>query len=88
MVFVKLLFLRSTVEWAPKQSCRRAYCMKSFPGAIAAENKAMELMGAFGYVRDYDVEKYWRDCKMIQLWEGGAQLGRLDVCRGYYDLDL
>ncbi len=56
--------------------------------AVSVCNKAMELMGAFGYVRDYDVEKYWRDCKMIQLWEGGAQMGRLDVCRAYYDLDL
>lgn len=56
--------------------------------AVSVTNKAMELMGAFGYVRDYDIEKYWRDCKMIQLWEGGAQLGRLDVCRGYYDLNL
>ena len=45
-------------------------------------------MGSFGYVREYDVEKYWRDSKMIQLWEGGAQLGRLDVARGYYDLNL
>ena len=56
--------------------------------AVSVTNKAMELMGSFGYVRDFDVEKYWRDCKIIQLWEGGAQLGRLDVCRGYYDLNL
>jgi alkylation response protein AidB-like acyl-CoA dehydrogenase len=56
--------------------------------AVSVTNKAMELMGSFGYVREYDVEKYWRDCKIIQLWEGGAQLGRLDVCRGYYDLNL
>jgi alkylation response protein AidB-like acyl-CoA dehydrogenase len=56
--------------------------------AVSVTNRAMELMGSFGYVRDYDVEKYWRDCKIIQLWEGGAQLGRLDVCRGYYDCNL
>ena len=37
---------------------------------------------------DYDVEKFWRDCKFIQLWEGGAQLGRNDFCRGYYDCNL
>ena len=56
--------------------------------AVTVTNKAMELMGSYGYVRDYDVEKYWRDCKIIQLWEGGAQLGRFDVCRGYYDCSL
>jgi len=56
--------------------------------AVMVANKAMELMGSYGYVRDYDVEKYWRDCKIIQLWEGGAQLGRFDICRGYYDCNL
>jgi alkylation response protein AidB-like acyl-CoA dehydrogenase len=56
--------------------------------AVMVTNKAMELMGSYAYVRDYDVEKYWRDCKIIQLWEGGAQLGRFDVCRGYYDCSL
>ena len=56
--------------------------------AVMVTNRAMELMGSYGYVRDYNVEKYWRDCKIIQLWEGGAQLGRFDVCRGYYDCNL
>ncbi|MCG2794753.1 MAG: acyl-CoA/acyl-ACP dehydrogenase, partial [Actinomycetia bacterium] len=50
-------------------------------------NKAMELMGSYGYAADYNVEKYWRDNKIIQIWEGGGQLGRLDVARGYYDYD-
>ncbi len=49
-------------------------------------NKAIELMGSYGYMKNYNVEKYWRDSKEIQLWLGGAQLGRLDVARGYYDL--
>jgi alkylation response protein AidB-like acyl-CoA dehydrogenase len=56
--------------------------------AVSVTNRAMELMGSYGYVRECDVEKYWRDCKIIQLWEGGAQLGRFDVCRAYYNLPL
>ncbi len=47
-------------------------------------NRAMELMGSYGYVREYHVEKYLRDSKIIQLWLGGGQLGRLDVVRGHY----
>jgi len=54
--------------------------------AIMVTNRAMELMGSYGYMRGFDVEKYWRDCKEIQLWLGGAQLARLDVARGYYEL--
>lgn len=56
--------------------------------AVNVTNRAMELMGSYGYVREYDVEKYWRDCKIIQLWEGGVQLGSFDICRGYYDCKL
>ncbi len=56
--------------------------------SVMVVNRAMELMGSYGYVRDCNVEKYWRDSKIIQLWEGGAQLGRFDVCRAYYDLPL
>lgn len=52
--------------------------------AIMVTNKGMELMGSYGYIRDYHVEKYWRDVKEIQLWLGGAQLGRFDIARGYY----
>jgi alkylation response protein AidB-like acyl-CoA dehydrogenase len=54
--------------------------------AVMVTNKAMEVMGSYGYTREFDVEKYWRDCKEIQLWLGGAQLARLDVVRGYYEL--
>jgi alkylation response protein AidB-like acyl-CoA dehydrogenase len=54
--------------------------------AVMVTNRAMELMGSYGYMREFDVEKYWRDCKEIQLWLGGAQLARLDIARGYYEL--
>ena len=49
-------------------------------------NMAMELTGSYGYMKDYHIEKYLRDCKIMQLWEGGAQLGRIDVARGRYSM--
>ncbi|MGR8949027.1 MAG: acyl-CoA dehydrogenase family protein [Gammaproteobacteria bacterium] len=47
-------------------------------------NKAMELTGSYGYSTEAPIEKYLRDSKIIQLWLGGAQLGRLDVAQGLY----
>jgi butyryl-CoA dehydrogenase len=67
-----------------RASIAKVFCCDA---AINATNRAMELMGSYGYVTDYHVEKYWRDAKTLQLWEGGAQLARLDVARGYYDFD-
>jgi alkylation response protein AidB-like acyl-CoA dehydrogenase len=76
-------------DGASSQMLSRASTAKVFccDAAINATNGAMELMGSYGYVTDYYVEKYWRDAKTLQLWEGGAQLARLDVVRGYYDFD-
>lgn len=67
-----------------RASTAKVFCCDT---AIHATNRAMELMGSYGYVADYFVEKYWRDAKTLQLWEGGAQLARFDVARGYYDFD-
>jgi len=67
-----------------RASVAKVFCCDA---AVHAANRAMELMGSYGYVTDYHVEKYWRDSKLLQLWEGGAQLGRFDVNRGYYDFD-
>ncbi len=54
--------------------------------AVKVCNMAMELTGSYGYMKDYNIEKYLRDCKIMQLWEGGGQLGRIDVARGRYDM--
>ena len=67
----------------------RTSASKVFTGdmCVMVMNKAMELTGSYGYSREYCIEKYWRDSKINQLVEGGAQLGRLDVAAGWYDLE-
>ena len=54
--------------------------------AVKVCNMAMELTGSYGYMKHFNIEKYLRDCKIIQLWEGGGQLGRIDVARGHYEM--
>jgi len=49
-------------------------------------NKGMELMGANGYSKECNLEKYLRDAKACQLWLGGQQVSKYDIARGYYDL--
>ena len=50
-------------------------------------NKAMELMGSYGYAFEYNLEKYLRDVKILQLWLGGPQRALLDTALGYYDFE-
>jgi alkylation response protein AidB-like acyl-CoA dehydrogenase len=41
---------------------------RSFAGdtAMFVTNKAMELMGSYGYTFEMNVERYYRDCKRIR----------------------
>ena len=55
--------------------------------AVWVPNKAMELMGAYGYSYDLNVEKYLRDVKIVQLWLGGPQRRWLDSALGYYSFE-
>jgi len=55
--------------------------------AIWVVNKSMELMGSYGYSYGYEIEKYYRDVKILQLWLGGPQRRSLDTALGYYSFE-
>jgi alkylation response protein AidB-like acyl-CoA dehydrogenase len=52
--------------------------------ALTHLGRAMELMETFGADRAHDVEKHWRDLKIVQLWMGGKQLCQMEAARYYY----
>lgn len=43
-----------------------------------AEN-AIQIMGGYGYMREYPVEKIWRDSKIFQIFEGTNQVQRVVI---------
>ena len=55
--------------------------------ALWVANKAMELMGSYGYSFEYNLEKYLRDLKILQLWLGGPQRALLDTALGHYSFE-
>ncbi len=42
--------------------------------AESITSKAIELYGGYGYVKDYPVEKYWRDSKIGAIYEGTSNM--------------
>jgi alkylation response protein AidB-like acyl-CoA dehydrogenase len=50
---------------------------KLYAGRTAVEvcDEAIQLLGGYGYIQDYEVERFYRDAKMIELFDGarGAQ---------------
>ncbi len=44
-------------------------------------DKAIEIFGGYGYLRDFPVERYYRDAKMYQIGEGTSQIQRIIIAR-------
>lgn len=61
---------------------------KAFAGDIAMEvtTDALQVMGGYGYMKEYPMEKYMRDAKIMQIYEGTSEIQRLvianEVLRG------
>lgn len=70
-----------SLEMLAKYSAARSFAADT---AEFCTNRAMELMGSYGYSYDYHVEKYMRDFKIVKMWLGGAQRDRLDIAQGLF----
>jgi alkylation response protein AidB-like acyl-CoA dehydrogenase len=67
---------------APNVSKLSAMC-KLFATDTAMEvtTDAVQIFGGYGYMRDYPIEKYMRDAKITQIYEGTNQVQRMVVAR-------
>ena len=60
-----------------KQNFVKEAAMAKLYSSRAAEqitSKAIEMYGGYGYVKDYPVEKYWRDSKIGAIYEGTSNM--------------
>ncbi len=51
--------------------------------AMKVTTDAVQIVGGMGYMRDYPVEKFMRDAKIMQIYEGTSQIQRLVLARAY-----
>jgi len=42
---------------------------------------AVQVLGGYGYTRDFPVERYMREAKITQIFEGTNQIQRLVISR-------
>ncbi|WP_179402315.1 acyl-CoA dehydrogenase family protein [Burkholderia guangdongensis] len=43
---------------------------------------AIQIHGGYGYLADYDVERYYRDARITQIYEGTSEVQRMVIARG------
>jgi alkylation response protein AidB-like acyl-CoA dehydrogenase len=56
---------------------------KLFASEIAekAANEAIQIFGGYGFIKEYPVEKYYRDAKLLTIGEGTSEIQRIVIAR-------
>jgi len=56
---------------------------KLFAGEVAVRvaNEAVQIHGGYGFIKDYPVEKYYRDVKLCTIGEGTSEIQRMVIAR-------
>jgi alkylation response protein AidB-like acyl-CoA dehydrogenase len=49
--------------------------------ATWVSHQAIQVFGGYGYVRDYPVERYYRDARVMEIYEGTSEIQRLVIAR-------
>jgi alkylation response protein AidB-like acyl-CoA dehydrogenase len=43
---------------------------------------AVQVLGGYGYMKDHPVERYYRDARVTEIYEGTSEIQRLVISRG------
>ena len=54
--------------------------------AMRATIKAIQIHGGYGYTKDYPVERYFRDAKITEIYEGTSEIMRLVIANNILQL--
>jgi alkylation response protein AidB-like acyl-CoA dehydrogenase len=69
------------VDSNPRSFSKESAMTKLFPSdmAMRVTVDAVQLLGGYGYMRDFPVEKMMRDAKILQIYEGTNQIQRNNI---------
>jgi alkylation response protein AidB-like acyl-CoA dehydrogenase len=80
----RLLTLRAAVlKDAGRKVTRESSMAKLFASEVAVRicNDAVQLFGGYGFIKDYPVEKFYRDVKLCTIGEGTSEIQRMVIGR-------
>jgi acyl-CoA dehydrogenase len=81
----RLLVWRAS--WMGRQSAPFSHAegsmskLKAGEVAVRVTDEAIQILGGYGYIRDFPVEKWHRDSKIYTLFEGTSEIQRLVISR-------
>ncbi|MCB0730651.1 MAG: acyl-CoA dehydrogenase [Ignavibacteriae bacterium] len=80
----KLLTLQACgLKDAGKEYIKEASMAKLYASEVAVEvsREAIQILGGYGYVREYEVERMYRDAKITEIYEGTSEIQRIIIGR-------
>jgi hypothetical protein len=81
-----LLFRAAAAKDAGEPVTRLASMAKLFASeaAMYVTTQAVQVFGGYGYVKEYPVEKLFRDAKVTEIYEGTSEVQRVVIARDLY----
>ncbi len=52
--------------------------------AMWVTTQAMQIFGGYGYIKEYPVERLFRDAKVTEIYEGTSEIQRIVIARELY----
>lgn len=49
--------------------------------AVHVADEALQLHGGYGYIGDYDIERFYRDSKIVEIYEGTKEIEKMIIAR-------
>ena len=78
-----LVFHSAWMKDQGKDVIKEAAMAKLFASEVAMDvtTEAIQIFGGYGYVAEYDVERFFRDAKVLEIGEGTSEVQRLVISR-------
>jgi alkylation response protein AidB-like acyl-CoA dehydrogenase len=80
----RMLTLHAAKLRGAGESCLSEACQAKLYASEMAEkvcSKAIQIHGGYGYLEDYGVERFYRDARITQIYEGTSEIQRLVIAR-------
>jgi alkylation response protein AidB-like acyl-CoA dehydrogenase len=78
-----LVFQAGAMKDAGKRVTRESSMAKLFASeaAVRVADEALQIHGGYGFIKDYPVEKFYRDVKLCTIGEGTSEIQRMVIAR-------
>lgn len=84
----RLMTLSAAALKEAGQPCLKEACMAKLFASEAVEkvcSDAIQTLGGYGYLRDFPVERYYRDSRVCQIYEGTSDIQKMIISRSLMD---